>query len=100
MLASNNAGFTGATTVNQGALRVRNAGPSASGPTRVLDGRPDPAPVRRRLAARRQPAAGRFGTGIFGTAILNVGGDNTWSGDITFDTLPGFSPTPSRSATW
>ena len=70
-------------------VRERRA-PSASGrPPASSTGRPDPAPVRRRLPARRQPAAGRFGTGIFGTgAILNVGGDNTWSGDITFDTLP------------
>ena len=95
VLASNNAGFSGATTVNQGALRVRNAGALGVGaaPTRVLDGAQiqlqsdagSPLDVNRPLAVS--------GTGIFGTgAILNVGGDNTWSGNITFDTLPGFSP--------
>ena len=32
------------------------------------------------------------GSGIFGEgALLNVGGDNAWNGDITFDALPGFS---------
>ena len=95
VLASDNAGFSGTTIVNQGALRVQNAGALGVGAAgaQVLDGAQiqlqsdpgSPLVVDRPLAVS--------GTGIFGTgAILNVGGDNTWAGDITFDVLPGLLP--------
>ena len=96
VLASDNAGFSGETFVNRGALRLQNAGALGVGAAgaRVLDG----AQIQLKTAAGDPPLVINrpldiSGTGIFNSgAILNVGGNNTWAGPITFDALPGFSP--------
>ncbi len=101
VLAGNNTAFTGATTVNQGALQVQNANALGIGATMttVLDG----------AQIQIQAPSGSTGivvnklltlsgTGLGGSgALLNTGGNNTWAGNIIFSSLPGFSPftTPS-----
>ena len=90
--------YSGSTYVNQGVLQLENSGALAGSPSSyvyVLDG------AQLQLASTDGVAASEVkvqnplslsGTGITGTgALLNVSGDNTWSGDIVLDANPGFS---------
>ncbi|MBI2808901.1 MAG: Ig-like domain repeat protein [Planctomycetes bacterium] len=89
--------YEGDTRVNLGILNVQH--PDALGTsgttTRVLDG----AQLQLEAGAGGPfTTTGRFlvlsGVGINSSgALFNVAGDNTWNGDILFDSLPGFSPT-------
>ena len=100
VLGGANSGFTGATSVYQGALRLEHSASLGSGVlgTRVLDGgqiqlsTPTTGPNANQPVVLSVPLT-LSGTGIFGTgALLNASGNNSWNGPITFDTLPGFSP--------
>jgi autotransporter-associated beta strand protein len=100
VLTSNNSGFTGGTTIIQGAERVEHAGALGTGGTgvRVIDGgqiqlrTPTSGPNAGQPVVVNAPLV-LSGTGIFGTgALLNAGGNNAWTGPITLATLPGFSP--------
>jgi len=100
VLTSNNAAFTGGTTIIQGAERLEHAGAlgtGASGVT-VIDGgqvqlrTPTSGPNAGQPVVVNAPLS-LSGTGIFGTgALLNAGGNNTWNGPISLDVSPGFSP--------
>ncbi len=93
--------YGGTTYVNQGVLQVQNAqalGGATNG-VQVLDSAqlqlqtPSLGP----LAGQPVVVTGKMltltGTGVFGTgALLDTGGNNTWAGPITLDSLPAFSP--------
>jgi autotransporter-associated beta strand protein len=96
ILSSSNSTYGGATTVNQGVLRVQNSAALGTGAlgVKVLDG----AQIQIQSSANGTPTIVNVpltlsGTGIFGSgALLNSGGNNAWNGPITFTALPGFSP--------
>jgi autotransporter-associated beta strand protein len=97
--------FTNANTyalpsdVYQGALQAENSNALSTGKVEVLDGA--------QVQVQNTPGGNPInvpnvlllsGTGVNSTgALLDTGGNNTWSGGITLTTLPGFSPftTPS-----
>jgi autotransporter-associated beta strand protein len=96
---------TSRSDVYRGALGVRNNSALTTDGARVLDGGQmqiastlgmSPSPVT--ITAPLELSGG----GINNTgALLNLTGNNTWSGPITFTTLPGFTPftTPGGSVT-
>ncbi len=92
-LTGNNS-LGGLVNVYQGALRIGSSGAlSASNTVTVLNGTQiqlaDDTGSPINVAANLRVS----GTGIFGTGtIRNLSGDNTWSGNITFEPLPGFAP--------
>jgi autotransporter-associated beta strand protein len=97
---SNQSTYTGTTAVYRGALQADASSGAAAGvfgpnsnTVEVLDG----AQVQTNSAAGSSVAVANpltlSGTGINDTgALLNVGGDSTWSGPITLTILPGFAP--------
>ena len=100
VLASNDSGFTGPTTVIQGAVRLENSGALGTGGAgaSVMDGgqiqlhTPTTGPNANQPVVVNAPLT-LSGTGIFGSgALLNTGGNNSWNGPINFGILSGFSP--------
>lgn len=86
--------YVGITGIYQGALQAETSTAFSTGTVEVLDG----AQVQLQTPSGSPPISVDntlllSGTGIDGTgALLDTGGDNTWSGNITLEILPGFSP--------
>jgi autotransporter-associated beta strand protein len=98
LILDNPDSYSGGTFLNAGALQIQNglALGSAVATSAVMDGaqlqlqNPTGGPA---VAVSPNQSLTLSGTGIGGTgALVDIGGSNSWLGNITFNENPGFSP--------